>query len=197
MSTALGIASVTALLRNLLDDGLVDDTVINSVGPVKVSALAPDLIPLTGDAPSQLNLFLYQVMPNQGWRNAGLPSRDGRGDRLTNPPLAVDLHYLVTAYASKDLHAEILLGHAIQILHETPGLSRDAIRRGLGDPGLNVDPTNLLPPDLRALSTSELADQVEAIRIAPHVPAPKTCRSSGRRCRASSDRASPIRSRSS
>lgn len=168
MSNALALASVTAVLRNLLDDGMIDDTVVGSVGNVRVTALAPDLITLASDGPSQLNLFLYQVTPNQGWRNAGLPSRNANGERIANPPLALDLHYLLTAYASRDLHAEILLGYAMQILHETPGLSREAIRRGLGDPALSVDPENLLPPDLRAIATSQLDEQVESIKVTPH-----------------------------
>jgi len=106
------------------------------------------------------------VSPNSGWRNAGLPSRDGAGERRTNPPLALDLHYLLTAYAGRDLHAEILLGRAMQILHETPGLSREAVRRGLGVPNLVADPGRL-PPDLRAIGLSELDDQIEAIKITP------------------------------
>lgn len=57
----------------------------------------PDRIE-TGDRKrNQVNLFLYQVTPNPGWRNTGLPSLDSRGDgRLSNPPLALDLHYLLT-----------------------------------------------------------------------------------------------------
>src|SRR5262249_43825069 len=140
MSNALAIASVSAVLRNLLDNGVVDDTIVSSVGNVKVSAVAPDLISVAPDAPSQINLFVYQVTANSGWHNVGLPSRDDRGERRTNPPLALDLHYLVTAYAGRDFHAEILLGRAMQILHETPGLSREAIRRGLGVPNLVSDP---------------------------------------------------------
>ena len=54
-----------------------------------------------------------------------LPSRDERGrQRLSNPPLALDLHYLLTAYGADDLDAEILLGYAMQLLHETPVLTR-------------------------------------------------------------------------
>jgi hypothetical protein len=168
MSSQLAIASVTAMLRNLLDNAMVDDHVVNAVGNVKVSALAPDLIALAADAPSQLNLFLYHVTPNPGWRNVGLPSRDDRGDRRTNPPLALDLHYLLTAYASRELHAEILLGYGMQLLHETPGLSREAIRRGLNVPDLvQPSPDDSLPADLRAIATSELAEQVETIKITP------------------------------
>jgi hypothetical protein len=158
---------VTAVLKNLLDNGLIDDEVTSAVGSVMVTALAPDLISLEKTSTSQLNLFLYQVTPNQGWRNVGLPSHDAQGERRSNPPLALDLHYLITAYGSKDLHAEILLGYALQILHEVPVLPRAAIRRALGVSGLVEDPGNALPAELEALGASGLAEQVETIKITP------------------------------
>ncbi len=167
MSTALAIASVTAVLKDLLHNGLIDHDLVSSLGDVLVSALPPDRIDVsatTGN--SQLNLFLYQVTPNAGWRNVGLPSRDGRGDRLANPPLALDLHYLLTAYGAKDLHAEILLGYGMQLLHETPVLTRDAIRTSLKPPTA-VESGGDLPATLRTLFTSELAEQVEQIKIVP------------------------------
>jgi len=167
MSSALAIASVTAVLKNLLDNGMIDDQVTVSVGSVAVSALAPDLIPLDQNAGGRLNLFLYRVTPNQGWRHVGLPARDAAGDRVANPPLALDLHYLLTAYAAHDLHAEILLGYGMRLLHETPVLSRPAIRRALGAPGLVTDPDSSLPPALEALGASGLADQVEMVKITP------------------------------
>jgi hypothetical protein len=166
MSTALAIASVTAVLKDLLNNGLIDHDVSSSLGNVLVTALPPDRID-TGEATekSQLNVFMYQVSPNQGWRNVGLPSRDGNsGARLTNPPLALDLHYMLSAYGAKDLHTEILLGYGMQLLHETPVLTRDAIRRALG-PSFPVNGS--FPPELANLFTSGLADQVEQIKIAP------------------------------
>src|SRR5262249_41651414 len=72
---------------------------------------------------------------------------------------------LLTAYGVKDLHAEILLGYAMQLLHETPGLSREAIRKAL-DPS-PVSTGGGLPKALEALATCELADQIETIKIAP------------------------------
>jgi hypothetical protein len=173
VSNALAIASVTAVMKNLLDNGLIDDHVIGALGHVHVTALAPDLIPLEKNAESQLNLFLYMVTPNAAWRNDGLPSRDAVGDRRTNPPLALDLHYLLTAYASKDLHAEILLGYAMQLLHETAVLPRAGIRRALSVPGLVDDPGGALPPELEALTTSGLAEQVELIKITPDSVGPE------------------------
>jgi hypothetical protein len=146
---------------------MIDHDLVASVGDVIVTALPPDLIPVEGPgARSQLNLFMYQVTPNQGWRNVGLPSRDGRGERLTNPPLALDLHYLLTAYGVKDFHTDILLGYATQLLHETPVLTRDAIRKALALPS-PVEGGGGLPPPLEVLAASELADQVEQIKIIP------------------------------
>lgn len=167
MSTALALASVTAVLKDLLNNGLIDHNVSGQVGEsVTVSALPPDRIPTdASNEKSQLNLFLYQVTPNASWRNVGLPSRNDRGDRLTNPPLALDLHYLLTAYGEKELHTEILLGYGMQLLHETPVLTRDAIRRSLAP----LDPLDgsTLPPTLQGLYGAGLAEQVEQIKICP------------------------------
>jgi len=167
MSTALAIAGVTAVLRDMLNDGLINHSVSGALGnAVTVSALPPDRVNApNGVEPTQLNLFLYHVTPNPGWRNERLPSRDGSGrTRLSNPPLALDLHYLLSAYGAEDLHAEILLGYAMQLLHETPVLSRSAITTALNpSPPLGT----ALPPALQALAECGLADQLEQIKITP------------------------------
>lgn len=167
MSTALAIAGVTAVLRDLLNDGLINHNVSGVLGSsVTVSTLAPDrVVPANGTEASQINLFMYLVTPNQGWRNDRLPSRDASGRlRLANAPLALDLHYLLSVYSGGDLHAEILLGYAMQLLHEMPVLTRDAIRTAL-NPSPDVGTT--LPPALRALVDSGLEDQVELIKLTP------------------------------
>jgi hypothetical protein len=167
MSTALAIAGVTAVLRDLLNDGLINNNVSTVLGSaITVSALPPDRIfPATGSEPTQLNLFLHQVTPNSGWRNKRLPACDSSGkNRTGNPPLALDLHYLLSAYGAHDLHAEILLGYAMQLLHETPVLSRSAIKTALNpSPPLGTG----LPTELQALANCGLADQVEQIKITP------------------------------
>ncbi len=168
MSNALAIAGVTAVLRDLLDSGMIDHEVTDAMGQgVSVSAVAPDTIRIEGpDAKPQLNIFLHQATPNAALRNLDLPSRDRNGHRLSNPPLALDLHYLVTAYGISDLQAEVLLGYAMQLLHETPMLSRDAIRTALNPPNAPVNGT-LLPAVYEALRASDLAEQYEQIKITP------------------------------
>jgi hypothetical protein len=164
VSSPLAIAAVTATLKDLLNDGLLNHD-FSSLGSFSVTASPPDRIPTGQDEPNQLNLFLYQVTPNLGWRNVDLPSRDSNGVRLTNAPLALDLHYLVTAYGSQDLNAEILLGYAMHLLHETPMLTRAQLRTVLGSPVL-VD-GSILPSPFGSLSAADLADQIELIKISP------------------------------
>jgi hypothetical protein len=161
VSSPLAIGAVSAVLRNLLDNGFID--VGAPLSPVKVTAVAPDTIKLDDpDAPPSLNLFLWRVSRNSGWANEALPSFDSNGSRLTNPPLALNLHYLLTAYGVADFQAEILLGYAMHLLHERPVLDRAAIRRAL-DPS-PLGPT-ILPPAFQALTASDLADQVDAVTI--------------------------------
>ena len=164
MSNALALAGVTAVLKDLLDNGLIDQSITSAVGgPVTVSTLAPDRIETGENEAARLNLFLYQVQPNAALRNVELPSRNGHGRRLTNPPLALDLQYLLTAYGAQDFEAEILLGYAMQLLHETPVLGREAIRTSLAQPSPVGD--GLLPPAVGALAASDLADQVEQVKV--------------------------------
>lgn len=166
MSNALAIAAVSAVLKDLLNNGLIDHDVASGLGPVKVSALPPDrVVPANAPEPTQLNIFLHQVSHNAAWRNAALPSRGSAGERLTNPPLALDLHYLITAYGASEFHAEILLGYAMQLLHETPILTRDAIRKTL-EATSPVTGGNL-PTAFQTLPAAELADQFEQLRIVP------------------------------
>lgn len=167
MSSPLAIGAVSAVLRNLLDNGLIEaGAALGNV--VKVSAVAPDTINLQDpQASPQLNIFLHQLSHNAAWRNSALPSRSSvTGERLSNAPLALDLHYVITAYAQADFHAEILLGYAMHLLHERPVLDRAAIRRALQSNPVN---TSLLPPAFQALAAADLADQVELIKITPAV----------------------------
>jgi hypothetical protein len=161
VSSPLAIGAVSAVLRNLLDNGLVDVGV--PLSPVTVTAVAPDRIDLDdAEATPSLNLFLYRTSSNQGWAEMGLPSVDGNGTALAHPPLALNLHYLLTAYGVADFEAEILLGYAMHLLHERPVLDRAAIRRALDPSPLGP---SILPPAFQALTVSDLADQLEAVTI--------------------------------
>src|SRR5215470_8174527 len=107
MSNALAIASVTAILKDVLNDGLINQN-LDALFNFQVTAQPPDRISAgtNGDL-NRLNLFLYRVSPNTGYINERLPSRSSEGTRTDSPFLALDLHYMLSAFATEDLNAEI------------------------------------------------------------------------------------------
>ena len=160
MNSALAVASVTAVLKNLLEDRLVTAGLSAPLGDPEVSALPPDRVQVGAEERSQLNLFLYRVTPNSGWRSTG----HNGGTRKSM--LALDLHYLLTAYGGQDFVAEILLGSAMQVLLETRSLSGDAIRRALAVVAPNGS-AGIVSGGRALLASSGLAEQVEQITISP------------------------------
>jgi Pvc16 N-terminal domain len=161
MSNALAIAGTSAVLYQLLNNVFAS----TGFGAVTVTALAPDIVQSSqNSAPTlQVNLFLHQVTPNAGWRNIGLPSISADGQtRLRNQPLALDLHYLLTAYGKENFEAEALLGYAVQALHQTPVLARSDIQAALNPPPTTGN-TNLNG----TLDLAGLADQVEMLKVTP------------------------------
>jgi hypothetical protein len=161
MSSSFALSAVSAVLQHFLVNALNDLTPL--FGAVTLSSIAPDLVQAqlgSGVLQNQLNLFLHQVTYNPGWRNVGQPclGPDGRTP-LSNPPLALDLHYLLTAYGSENWQAEAILGHALLLLHQFPIIARKDILLALA----------ALPPNAFsvALNATGLADQLEMIKITP------------------------------
>lgn len=160
MSGPFALAAVSAVLRRLLTNGLGDvDLSIFGGAANTVTVHPPDLIQTGANELAQLNLYLHRVAPNAALRNEGLASHSATGERLTNPPLALDLHYLLMAYGAHQLYPEALLGYGMQVLHEFPFLSRKFIR--------DTWPAGVVDPVDRALADSDVAEQIESIKITP------------------------------
>jgi hypothetical protein len=154
MSNTLAIAAVTQvfsdLLRNVQDNPML--------GPTSVTNLPPDqAAPDPQNPERRLNLFLYQVSPNPALSNDDLPFRDSSGQVIGQPVLALDLHYLLTAFGlGNELDTHHLLAHAMSLVHETGFLDRQAIRQAVNAAG-------------SLIAGSDLADQLELVRIAPQM----------------------------
>ncbi|MGB8956739.1 MAG: DUF4255 domain-containing protein [Tumebacillaceae bacterium] len=95
----------------------------------------PELIGLASPADKgdlMLSIFLYEVTPN------GMAQHNymiDRGSSQQAPPLAVDLHYLVTAHSNAELATRAIdeqriLGRAIQVLHDN-GTVRGSFLQGV------------------------------------------------------------------
>jgi Pvc16 N-terminal domain len=164
MSNALAISAVTAVLQYRLTQVFGSSAALNGV---IVSAKAPDLVQAeiaAAGTQMRLNLFLHQVTHNAALRNLGLPSLAADGaTQLSSPPLALDLHYLMTAYGTEDWEAEALLGAAVLMLYDNPVLARSDIATALQNlPSLQ--PAHALSAPL---ATTGLADQFEMVKVTP------------------------------
>lgn len=151
MSNSLAIAAVTATLRNLLDTrinaSVVDDPSTDpGLAGTGVTTKALDKA-RTGNG-NQVNLFLYQTATNAAWQNRDLPQQT-KPNEQGRPPLALELHYLVTAYGTgdDDQLGHRLLGRSMSVLYDHAVLGPSEIQA--------------------ALAGNDLANQVERVRIAP------------------------------
>ena len=165
MSNGLAIAAVTAIFKNLLEDGLVQNAALSSMGNVLVTTLPPDQISVGVDGQPQLNLFLYQVSQN---RNADLGKSDRTNEEDALPPLAIDLHYVLTAYGNKDFQTEILLGYVMQLLHQIPVLSKARIQAALNHVA-TINRSGLLAQAMESTSVEALTEQLNKLRISPNL----------------------------
>lgn len=164
MSDYLAVGGVSAVLKSLLTTALAAGGPTAILGATAgITNVAPDLVNTGSDETPQINIFLYYASLNPALRNLNLPSMSANGGRLSNQPLAINLHYLVTAYGSHPFDAEILLAWAMKVFHDTPVVPRATIEQALEDL-LTVLP---VPPEQQLISASTLASQVEHIRITP------------------------------
>jgi Pvc16 N-terminal domain len=164
MSNVLSIAAVTAAIKDLLENGLVSDAIVSSIGDVVVTALPPDRISVAADERPQLNLFLYQISPNRNADRFLTPADKRSADSRIATPLALDLYYLLTAYGAKDFQAELLLGFAINLLYKIPVLTSDRIETALNNV-TKVSAANVFSQTLSAISAAELAQNIGELKI--------------------------------
>jgi hypothetical protein len=126
MSNSRAVGAVSSTLKTLLADRIDIPPMLLVQPPVTIGIPPEDPDMVAGPL---VNLFLYRICENAALQNQPLP---GRGERsgFDHPPLALDLHYLLTAYgATKDpagpkfedeIMAHYLLGSAMRILHDYP-----------------------------------------------------------------------------
>ena len=96
------VAGVTSVLRWMLIDALPGSGLDTTLGATpSVTALPPDRIVVGDTEAPGLNLFMYHIALNPAFRNVDLPEFDSNGQRLSTPPLALDLYYLLSAYGRR------------------------------------------------------------------------------------------------
>jgi hypothetical protein len=156
MSNSVAIATVTSVLAKLLDTGVKlndDGTADPDLTDLDVTTL-PVGKARNNKTSNQLNIFLYLALPNAALRNADFP-RKVRSGESGIPPLALNLHYLITAYGKgdDDRISHRIIGRAMRILSDFPLVGVSSL---------------FSSSEIQALlSVSEIDLQPEHIRITP------------------------------
>jgi hypothetical protein len=159
MSSALTIAAVTAILKSLLENALIQQAVNTGMGEITITTLPPDRIAIGSEERPQLNLYLYRLTPNTGWRHA-TPTSAGLQQEQA---LALNLHYLLSAYSERDFQSEILMGVATQYLQESASIAGENLRVALNTLASHKSGHSTLT----ALARSAIPARLEQIKVTP------------------------------
>ena len=124
MSDFRAIGGVSATLHRLLTDrmelptGVTPDRFAVTIGPPRETDEG------AGAEQPRVNLFLYAISENGELKNQDLPGRGDPGS-FGNPPLSLDLHYLITPFGTTtegefedERRSHYLLGSAMRVLHD-------------------------------------------------------------------------------
>jgi hypothetical protein len=153
MSNFLAIATVTATLGQTVRAAIGTDVPGAGVTTGRPTAPAGSG---NGTPAPEVNIYLYQVTPNTGWRNEDLPTRRPNGQLTQRPRVALDLHYLLSFYGDEgQLEPQRLLGSVVRTLHARPMLTRQMIR------------DTIINPSFPYLAPSNLADDIELVKFTP------------------------------
>ncbi len=151
--SAIGAVSDTlkALLEDRMEIDILPSPLILSIGP------PPERRTAAVEEHPQVNLFLYRVSENASLQNQESPGRGSRG-AFGRPPLSLNLHYLLTAYAATVTNGEApgydhslsqkVLGSAMRVLHDYPVVT-DRLTRQRAMPGAPLRDPALLDVALR------------------------------------------------
>ncbi|HEU5383679.1 MAG TPA: DUF4255 domain-containing protein [Ktedonobacteraceae bacterium] len=161
MSSALTIAAVTAIIKNLLENSLIQQAVTTGMGDITITTLPPDRIAIGAEERPQINLYLYRLTPNTGWRHTA-PGHTQEAQ--PEQALTLNLHYLLSAYSERDFQAEILLGVATQSLYDASHISGEHIRTAFNALASHKSSGHTT---LAALVRSSVPSQLAQINITP------------------------------
>ncbi|MEB3356332.1 MAG: DUF4255 domain-containing protein [Synechococcales bacterium] len=150
MSNYLAIATVTAVLKRIIQAGVSQD-----VPGAQVTTNRPEA-PGGNVSGASVNVFLYSATPNPAWRNADLRTRRPKGEMVKHGQAGLDLNYIFTFYGNEQrLEPQRLLGSTVQTLVDHPAVSQEMIR------------DTITSGNIPELSDSTLGEQVQSVKFLP------------------------------
>jgi Pvc16 N-terminal domain len=155
MSGYKAIGAVSSTLRTLLLDRMEDQR------PVTVAPPGVSVATVSG---KRVNLFLYKLAENGFLKNQEIPGR-GHPSGYGNPPLSLDLHYLVSVLDPDDtqgmtdtaeIESQEILGDAMRVLHDFAIVDSGLLKQRLTPAGPILDPLLLTEFEKVKLSLSPI-----------------------------------------
>jgi hypothetical protein len=134
--------SLVAYLRNALPQDLREETSCDFKLVSSNEMAAPGL-----DFGTAITLYLHRVTIDPYLRNSRVPV----GAFGTQVPVSLDLHFLLTVWADKSMHEQLLLGWVIRELYQHEALSQSDLTPGGGwaaDDVIQVIPGELSNEDM-------------------------------------------------
>jgi uncharacterized protein DUF4255 len=160
MATPEAVAAVGLTLQALLADRVQHPNGGSSSVQINLGPPGPDRDPEGAVDEPRINLFLYRVLENGFLKNQDIPGR-GHPAAYGNPPLSLDLHFLLTVFGSRasgtffdETPAHQLLGSAMQVLHDNAIVTGSLVTRR--------------PPAGRLILDPGLRDEFETIKVSLH-----------------------------
>ncbi len=108
---ALGDTTVIADITQMLDTMLTD-------ADLDVTRDSPAELKGSADTYAKINLYLYEVIENPHTKNQQWVTSTSDPGLQAYPPLALNLYYLLTPYATDAKSAHSVLGHAMRVFHD-------------------------------------------------------------------------------
>lgn len=143
MATYTAIADVSETLVALLRDRVAARDDVFAMDEEAVSLAAPDAV--DGESATRLSLSLYRIEENASMKNSDLSPTASSPTVSQEPPLVLDLYYLLTAYpgggsadvTTATVEQQRVLGLAMQTFHDNAVL-RDKQLSGSLDSDLDL-----------------------------------------------------------
>jgi len=107
-----------------------------------------------------ISLWLYRITVNPA-RN--LPPRVDPDGTRHSPPIPLDLHYLLTAWATDPIQQQRLFGWAVRTIEDTPLLPAGVLNQHLSEPNV-FGPTESVELVWQPVPLSEFLDLWEGAR---------------------------------
>jgi hypothetical protein len=118
VSSYMVAAAVTRGLRTILWDEFDSDDVIRPIVGGEAGIVFRNPTETARDSAHRLSIWLYQISENEFVKNQPM-LRTSNDDESRFPPLAINLSYLLTPFGSTSEADQLLLGKAMQVLHDT------------------------------------------------------------------------------